>query len=174
MFPLVSAHSRLPRNQRLMNSVGVAGTGTWPAYYEDSLPPTVEIGLVPQQVSLFGTGAKFPARYQKALFLLDWTYSTIYSVDLQPTVHPTWVNDRTFITGSPLPVTDAVHRQRWSLLLRRRWSWNAIKPVPCDVCGDESTSPVDAHDSAGQEARALRHQLEALHGRKRWRRRFSA
>ena len=32
----------------------------------------------------FGYGAKFPAKYQKALFICDWTFGTMYAIHLEP------------------------------------------------------------------------------------------
>ena len=61
-----------------------SGTGKWPAYYVDSLPPMVNIGPGSPVGVTFGYGAKFPAKYQKALFLCDWTFGTIYALHLEP------------------------------------------------------------------------------------------
>ena len=47
-----------------------SGTGKWPAYYVDSLPPMLDIGPGSPVGVEFGYGAKFPAKYQKALYLL--------------------------------------------------------------------------------------------------------
>src|SRR5262249_18338439 len=61
-----------------------SGTGKWPAYYPDSLPATIDIGVGSPTGVEFGTGAKFPVKYQKALYLLDWTYGRIIAVHLNP------------------------------------------------------------------------------------------
>ena len=45
------------------------GTGKWPAYYPDSLGAVVNIGLGSPTGVVFGTGAKFPAKYQRAFFM---------------------------------------------------------------------------------------------------------
>jgi hypothetical protein len=34
--------------------------------------------------TVFGTGAKFPAKYQRAMYALDWTYGTMWAVHLTP------------------------------------------------------------------------------------------
>ena len=46
------------------------GTGKWPAYYVDSLGAVVDIGLGSPTGIDFGTGAKFPDKYQRALYHL--------------------------------------------------------------------------------------------------------
>ena len=43
-----------------------SGAGKWPAYYADSLPATIDIGPGSPTGTTFGTGAKFPAKYQTA------------------------------------------------------------------------------------------------------------
>lgn len=58
------------------------GTAKWPEYYPDSLPATVNIGIGSPTGVAFGTGAKFPAKYQKALYVLDWTYGRVIAVHL--------------------------------------------------------------------------------------------
>ena len=46
-----------------------SGTGKWPVYFPDTLPPVVDIGPGSPTGIVFGTSAKFPAQYQKALFI---------------------------------------------------------------------------------------------------------
>ena len=60
------------------------GTGRWPAWYPDTLPSVVDIGLASPTGVIFGHGAKFPAKYQNALFLCDWAYGRILAVHLTP------------------------------------------------------------------------------------------
>jgi putative heme-binding domain-containing protein len=82
------------------------GSGKWPEYFPDSLPPVVNIGLGSPTGIAFGTGAKFPAKYQRAMFALDWTYGIIYAVHLYPK-GATYIGEpERFLSGKPLPVTD--------------------------------------------------------------------
>lgn len=60
-----------------------SGTGKWPAYYPDSVPAAVDIGPGCPTGVAFGTGAKFPAKYQRAMFICDWSYGLIYAVHLK-------------------------------------------------------------------------------------------
>ena len=46
-----------------------SGTGVWPAYYADSLPPVVNVGPASPTGVLMGSGAKFPAKYQDAVYI---------------------------------------------------------------------------------------------------------
>ena len=46
------------------------GTGKWPKYYEDSMPPVTEFGPGSPVGVVSGKGAKFPAKYQRAIYCL--------------------------------------------------------------------------------------------------------
>lgn len=142
-----------------------SGTGKWPAYYEDSLPAVIDIGPGSPVGIVFGYGAKFPAKYQKALFLLDWTYSTIYAVHLSADGSTYTGVKEDFLVGDPMQVTDGVIAKDGSLCFAAggRGTKSALYRVR--YTGNESTDPVDARDANGTEARALRHKLEAFHGK---------
>src|SRR5690606_4891245 len=47
-------------------------------------------------------------RWQNALYLLDWTFGVIWAVHLQPEGASYRGEPEVFISGEPLPVTDAV------------------------------------------------------------------
>ncbi len=83
------------------------GTAKWPEYYADSLGSVIDIGPGCPTGVLFGTGAKFPAKYQKALFILDWTFGKIYALHLSPDETTYSAKKEIFVSGRPLPVTDA-------------------------------------------------------------------
>jgi putative heme-binding domain-containing protein len=141
-----------------------SGTGKWPAYYDDSLPPVVDIGPGSPVGVVFGYGAKFPAKYQKSLFILDWTYSTIYAVHLTPDGASYKGQVEDFVFGQPLQVTDAIigHDGAMYFTAGGRGTQSSLYRVT--YTGSESTAPVDYEDSRNAELRALRHRLESFHG----------
>lgn len=77
------------------------GTGRFPAWYADTLPSVIDIGLSSPTGIYFGYKAEFPQKYQDALYLLDWSYGRIIAVHLGSTV-----TQETFVAGRPLNVTD--------------------------------------------------------------------
>lgn len=141
-----------------------SGTGKWPTYYEDSLPPAVNIGPGSPTGIVFGYGAKFPAKYQKALFILDWTYSTIYAIHFTPDGSSYKALKEDFATASPLQVTDATVGEDGALYFTTggRGTQSALYRITYQ--GDASTDMVNPHDDAGKELRELRHRLETIHG----------
>lgn len=85
-----------------------SGTGKWPSYYPDSLPAMVDVGPGSPVGVDFGYGAKFPAKYQKALFICDWTFGTMYAIHTEPSGATYKATKEEFLSRSPLPLTDVV------------------------------------------------------------------
>lgn len=84
------------------------GTGKWPEYFADSFGAVVNIGYGSPTGISFGTGAKFPAKYQNALLISDWSYGVIYAVNMKPSGSTYSAEFEPFISASPMPVTDLV------------------------------------------------------------------
>lgn len=137
------------------------GSGKWPSYYEDSLPPLVEIGLGSPTGVVSGRGAKFPARYQHAIFALDRTYGRILAVHVEPDGAGYKADWEAFIAGAPLPVTDAVVASDGHLyvITGGRGAQSALLRVR--YTGGESTAP--AEPAPLPEAARKRRSLEAFH-----------
>jgi len=142
-----------------------SGTGKWPPYYEDSLPPVINIGPGSPTGVVFGYGTKFPGRYQRALYILDWTYSTMYAIHLTPDGAGYRARKEEFVTGSPLPLTDVVVGADGALYFTvgGRGTQSAVYRVY--YAGNESTAPVDGKDQDEAKLRLLRRRLETFHGR---------
>jgi|AntRauTorckE6833_2_1112554.scaffolds.fasta_scaffold00419_23 putative heme-binding domain-containing protein len=142
-----------------------SGSGKWKDYYEDTLPATLNIGRGSPTGLVFGTGAKFPARYQHALFALDWIYGTIYAFHLTPKGASYTAEVEEFLSGNALPMTDAVIGNDGALYFIIGGRSNDTKLYRVIYTGDESTKiaslPVDEE---AKKARKLRKELEAFHG----------
>ena len=84
-----------------------SGSGKWPKYYKDSLPPAVEMGTGSPTGIVFGYGTHFPTKYREALFVLDWSFGSIESVFMEPEGAGYTGRSEVFASGDALPVTDA-------------------------------------------------------------------
>ncbi len=84
------------------------GNQKWSPLYPDNLPAILNIGQGSPTNVMFGTGAKFPEKYQKALFAFDWSFGIIYAMTLTPSGGTYEASAEEFISGSPLPLTDGV------------------------------------------------------------------
>ncbi|MFT5198484.1 MAG: putative heme-binding domain-containing protein [Planctomycetota bacterium] len=145
-----------------------SGSGKWPAYYEDSLPALIDIGPGSPTGVVSGQGAKFPPSYQDAIFALDWTFGTIYSVHLTPQGAGYTATAKEFVSGAPLPVTDAVIGAdgAFYFVTGGRGTQSALYRVK--YVGEASTRDLtsagpDLGPPDAAKARALRHSLEEFH-----------
>lgn len=119
------------------------GTGKWPTYYEDSLPGILDIGPGSPTGVVSGKGAKFPAKYQKAIYCLDWTFATIYAIHTSPDGSGYKAEREEFIAGKRFPLTDAVIGQdgRMYFMTGGRRTESAMWRVT--YTGEDSTKPVE-------------------------------
>ena len=140
-----------------------SGTGKWPTWYPDSLPPVVDIGPGCPTGITFGTGAKFPGKYQKALFISDWSYGILYAVHMQPKGSTYTGTTERFLSAAPLPLTDVLINPADGAMyftIGGRRTQSGLYRVT--YAGKESTKPVDGKNTAGSKERSLRRQLEAM------------
>jgi putative heme-binding domain-containing protein len=143
------------------------GSAKWPEYYEDSLPATVNIGIGSPTGVDFGTGAKFPAKYQRALYIQDWSYGRILAVHLAPDGASYRGTFENFVVGKPLNVTDLEIGADGAMYftIGGRKTQGGLYRVTYE--GKDSTRLVKTSgaDRKSTQARGLRNKLEAFHGK---------
>ena len=143
------------------------GAGKRPEFYPDNLPAALNIGPGSPTGTTFGYGAKFPAKYQNALFALDWSWGKLYAIHLKPDGSSYTATKEEFISGAPLPLTDAIiHPGDGAMYfaIGGRKVQSGLYRVT--YTGKESTALTKAVRSPGASARAERHALEDFHGKK--------
>jgi putative heme-binding domain-containing protein len=143
------------------------GSAKWPDTTLDSLGSVVDVGESSPTGMAFGYLAKFPARYQRALFLGDWSYGKIYALHLKPHGSSYTGTYEQFLAGMPLPVTDLVIHP----LDGARYFTVGGRGTPSQLyrvsyVGSLPTTPVEAHQTDPDDARSERHTLEVFHGRR--------
>jgi putative heme-binding domain-containing protein len=141
------------------------GSAKWPVEHADSLPPVVEIGIGSPTGVRFGTGARFPERFRKALFAMDWSYGRILAVHLVPDGAGYTGTAEDFVVGRPLNVADLevgrdgamyfITGGRGTQSGLYRVTWTGPEPVP----------EADAGPAEAVAARAIRRRIEQAHGR---------
>ncbi|MEQ1850002.1 MAG: c-type cytochrome [Chthoniobacteraceae bacterium] len=147
------------------------GAGKRPAWYPDNLGAIVDIGPGSPTGVTFGYGAKFPAKYQNALYALDWSWGKLYAIHIEPDGASYKAVKEEFLSGSPLPLTDAIiHPQDGAMYfaIGGRKVQSGLYRVT--YAGSESTKPVEPVRTRTALAmtdslRELRHELEAFHGK---------
>jgi putative heme-binding domain-containing protein len=142
------------------------GAGKYPEFYPDNLPATVNIGPGSPTGIGFGYGAKFPAKYQEALYIMDWSWGKIYAIDLKAK-GASYVGTKTdFIGGAPLPVTDLlIHPQDGAMYfaIGGRKVQSGLYRVT--YVGKESTEPVLTSVAKAPPEVTARKALEQFHGK---------
>ena len=128
-------------------------------YYPDIWSAVIDLGRGSPTSTCSGEGTNFPAKYQKALFLGDWSYGKIFALHLEENGSTYKGTTEIFSTGKPLNITDMVVGHDGSLyfvtggngtdtgLFRIRWT-------------GEANEPVQTNES---DMRSLRHQIESYH-----------
>lgn len=140
------------------------GAGKYPEFYYDSLPATLNIGPGSPTGTTFGYGAKFPAKYQEAFYVLDWSWGKIYAVHLTPKGASYTATKEEFVTGGPLPVSDAIIGKDGAMYFTiggRRVQSGLYRVT---YTGKESTAPVTSKPKITPAAE-LRRELAAYHGK---------
>ncbi|MEM9365692.1 MAG: L-sorbosone dehydrogenase [Planctomycetota bacterium] len=138
------------------------GTGKWPSYYPDSFDAAVDIGPGSPTGICFGYGAKFPAKYENALFICDWSYGNIHAVFLEEDGSSYTGRYETFATAAPLPVTDLTVHPDGNLYVAigGRRTQSALYRIK--YTGDVDDKVAQANPVAAK-ARTIRQELEQYH-----------
>lgn len=140
-----------------------SGTGKWPTYYVDSLPELVNIGPGSPVGVDFGYGTKFPEKYQKALYICDWTFGTMYAIHIEPSGASYKATKEEFVARTPLPLTDVTVGKDGALYFTIGGRGTQSELYRVTYVGKESTAPCDPRDKAGADLRELRRKLEQQH-----------
>ena len=112
------------------------GGGKWPAYYPDSLPAVVNIGPGSPTGVAFGYGAKFPAKYQNALYVADWSYGKLYAVHLEPKGSSWKAEFEEFMSAQPASAHRPARESRGRSDVYHVWrSPRPVGALPCHLFG---------------------------------------
>jgi len=142
-----------------------SGTGKWPTYYIDSLPAAVDIGPGSPVGVEFGYGTKFPAKFQKALYILDWTFGTIYAIHMEPDGSTYKATKEEFVSKTPLPLTDATVGLDGALYFAVGGRNAQSELYRVTYVGKESTERVEYKETKNAKERALRLEIEKYHAK---------
>ncbi|WP_019987493.1 c-type cytochrome [Rudanella lutea] len=134
----------------------------WSPAYMDCLPATLNMGQGSPTGVFAGRGARFPQKYQKAMYAFDWSFGIMYAVHMQPKGASYSATAEEFISGSPLPLTDGMIGPDGALYFLtggRRLESDLYRVT---YTGSESTAPNSTVATVTPEHK-LRTQLEQYH-----------
>ncbi len=140
------------------------GSGKWPEYYPDNLPGVISMAQGSPTGVISGAALDFPDKFKTGLFVADWSFGTLYYIDLIPSGSSYSATKQEFLSGTPLPLTDLIAgsdgqlyfatggRDLDSHLYRLRYTGTVKNPD--QLAMDDSLAPL----------RQLRRRLEGYHG----------
>lgn len=140
-----------------------SGTGKWPEYFADSLPAICDIGPGSPVGATFGYGTKFPAKYQKAFFICDWTFGTMYAIHLEPDGASYIGTKEEFVSRTPLPLTDVEVGPDGALYFTIGGRGTQSELYRVVYTGDSNTQPADWVNQKFKDERNLRKLAETSH-----------
>ena len=80
------------------------GSAKWPEYFADSNGAVVNVGPGSPTGISFGHHSNFPSEYQDKLFICDWTFGTIYTVEMEESGSSYTGTKTEFLHGNPLNI----------------------------------------------------------------------
>ena len=84
------------------------GSGKWPEYYPDNLPAVHNLEQGSPTAVLGAAQLNFPSKYKNGIFVVDWSFGTVYFADIKPKGSSYTAEREEFLSGTPLPLTDMI------------------------------------------------------------------
>jgi putative heme-binding domain-containing protein len=139
-----------------------SSSANWPDYFADSLGSVIDVGPGSPTGMSFGHHSNFPAAYQDKLFLCDWTFGTIYTVELEESGSSYTGTKKEFLHGSPLNIAAMRFGPDGAMYFLTGGRTTASKLYRIRYTGEKSDEPVRTL-AANQQLRDLRRSLEKYH-----------
>ncbi len=139
-----------------------SGSDNWPEYFADSLGSVLDVGPGSPTGISFGHHSNFPAVYQDKLFICDWTFGTIYTVELEESGSSYTGTKKEFLHGSPLNIAAMRFGPDGAMYFVTGGRTTASRLYRIRHTGEKGTGTARTL-LANREPRALRHSLERYH-----------
>ena len=141
------------------------GSGKFQPHYLDNLPPVVNIGQGSPTGVLYGAASNYPESYKDGLFIFDWSFGTIYFVNLQASGSSYVGTKEEFASGAPLPVADGVWGSDGAMYLVTggRRGVSGMYRISYDGDNANVAFAKDDDDPEGESLRAVRKKLSTTY-----------
>lgn len=110
------------------------------------------------------TPVAFPAKYQKALYICDWTFGTMYAIHMEPHQSSYRATKEEFVSRSPLPLTDVAAGPDGALYFSVGGRGTQSELYRIRHVGKGSIEPAEVANSLPTFNWNRRRKLEAGHG----------
>ncbi|MEA1786723.1 c-type cytochrome [Arenibacter sp. GZD96] len=141
------------------------GSGKWPDYYPDNLPAVQNMAQGSPTAVLSGARLNFPSSYKNGLFVMDWSFGTVYYIHLKPSGSSYTGKKEEFLSGVPLPLTDMIAGTDGHLYFATGGRGLDSHLYRLRYIGDPATATETPSDPEAENLRALRKSIEQYHSR---------
>ncbi|BCX46761.1 hypothetical protein HAHE_06690 [Haloferula helveola] len=140
-----------------------AGSAKWPAYFADGNGSVIDVGPGSPTGISFGHHSNFPTEFQDKLFICDWTFGTMYTVEMEESGSTYTGRKEEFLNGSPLNISAMRFGPDGHMYFLVGGRNTASKLYRVRYTGSAEAG-AGRRLTANQPLRDLRHSLEAFHG----------
>jgi putative heme-binding domain-containing protein len=138
------------------------GSAKWSEYFADSNGPILNVGPGSPTGISFGHHSKYPAHFQDKLFVCDWTFGTIFTVNLEEKGSSYEGKKSEFLHGNPLNITAMRFGPDGNMYFLTGGRNTDSKLYRIRYTGESKDGEV-RQLTKNQGLRDLRHSLEKLH-----------
>lgn len=139
-----------------------SGSSKWKEYFADSNGSVLDVGPGSPTGISFGHHSNYPAEFQDKLFVADWTFGTIYTINLQEKGSSYNGKKTEFLHGNPLNITAMRFGPDGHMYFLTGGRNTESKLYRIRYTGKKSTAPIHKL-TKNQKLRDLRHKIEAFH-----------
>lgn len=139
------------------------GSGKWPEYYPDALPAVHNLEQGSPTAVLSGATLNFPDKYSNGLLIMDWSFGTVYFIDLKPNESSYTAKREEFLSGTPLPLTDMIAGADGNLYFATGGRRIDSRLYRLTYVGEPKMEAEITLDTNESDLRALRHSIEKYH-----------
>lgn len=139
------------------------GSGKWPAYYPDALPAVHNLEQGSPTAVLAGDRLAFPGKYNNGILIMDWSFGTIYFIDLKAEGSTYNGTREEFLSGTPLPLTDMIAGTDGNLYFATGGRRIDSHFYRLRYTGSDSKENEVAVNTEASKLRALRRNIEKFH-----------
>ena len=140
-----------------------AGSGVWLDYFADSLGSVLDMGLGSPTAISFGHHSNFPAEFQDKLFVCDWTFGTIFTVEMQESGSTYTGTKAEFLHGSPLNIAAMRFGPDGAMYFVTGGRTTASRLYRIRYVGEKKQGTAWRNLREYSDLRELRHSLEKFH-----------
>ncbi len=139
------------------------GSGKWPVHLPDNLSAVQNMAQGSPTAVIMGKDLHFPSRYRNGLFAFDWSFGTIYFVNLKEKGSTYQGEREEFLSGTPLPLSNAIAGNDGHIYFLTGGRRIDSKMYRLRYVGIESTDQIVSSNSETASLRELRKSIEKYH-----------